>query len=127
MNSVAVLFQGNKGNRSDCAHCKPAAEQITVAHTKQQGGTMRTGNTKSIFIKGPKMKASSGGCRSRTEAATSQLSVLRKRLTQRHGRLSEPERQREERFLSREPCGKIKPEDSEHSLTDALEKPSQHW
>lgn len=50
---------------------------------------MRTGNTKSIFIKGPKMKASSGGCRSRTEAATSQLSVLRKRLTKRHRRLSE--------------------------------------
>lgn len=31
---------------------------------------------------------------------------------------------REERFSSREPCGKIKPEDS---LTDALEKHSQHW
>lgn len=28
------------------------------------------------------------------------------------------------RFLSREPCSKIKPEDSEHSLTDALEKHS---
>lgn len=35
---------------------------------------MRTENTKSILIKGLKMKASSGGCQSSTKAATTQLS-----------------------------------------------------
>lgn len=67
------------------------------------------------------MKASSVGCRSRTDAATTQLPVLRKRVSQ--GCEVQGVRDTErKRFLSREPCSKIKPEDSEHSLTDALEK-----
>lgn len=138
MESVAILFKG-KHKVTDltlltvnltlalaCCWTKTVRECM-LAHTKQQRDTMGAENTKSIFIGGPKMKASSGGCQSRTEAATTQLSVLRKGVTRRRRRLREWERQREERILSREACGKIKPGDSEHSLTDALEKHSQHW
>lgn len=83
---------------------------------------MRTENYKSIVIRGPTTKASSGGCQSRTEAATTQLSVLRKGVTHSYRRLRKRETRGEGRVRSGEPCGKIKPGDSEHSLTGALEK-----
>lgn len=73
------------------------------------------------------MKASSGGCQSSNKATTTQLSVLRNRVMQMHRRLRKREGWREERFLTSAPCSKIEPEDSEHSLTDALEKHSLHW
>lgn len=83
---------------------------------QQQRETMRSENTKSIFIRGPKMKASSGGWGSQIRATT-QISVLRKRVMQKQRRLRKREIEEEEereRILNREPCGKIKPEDSEH-------------
>lgn len=98
-----------------------------LAHTKQPADTMRTKNSESIVIRGPKTKASSGGCQSQTEAATTQLSVLRQGVTQSCRRLRKRETRGEERFRSGEPCSKIKPGDSEHSLTGALEKHSLHW
>lgn len=102
-----IIPRKTKGYRSHSSHCKPdvglhTAEQKTVCEcalvrTKQQRDTMRTENTKSIFIRGLEMKASSGGCQSRTEAATTQLSVLRKKVTVRHRRLREPEKQRKDK------------------------------
>lgn len=64
------------------------------------------------------MKASSGGWGSQIRATT-QFSVLRKRVMQKQRRLRKREIEEEEereRILNREPCGKIKPEDSEHWL-----------
>lgn len=58
------------------------------AHIQQQRDPARTENTKSIFIKGLNIKASSGGCQ--TQMATTQLSS---RVQRRHGRLREQESQ----------------------------------
>lgn len=130
-----IVLRKTKGYWSDSSHCKAdfgllaaVCECMLVRTKKQQRDTASTENTEWLFIRGPNMKESSGCChQSWTEAATTQLSVLRRRVAQRHRRLGRRERRMEERFPSREPCGEIKPEDSEHSLTDALEKHSLHW
>ncbi len=73
------------------------------------------------------MKASSGGCQSQTQAATTQLFVLKTRVTQRHEAHKARRDGERKGLLAKKPCSKIKPEDYEHSLTDVLEKHSLHW
>lgn len=105
-----ILPRKTKGYWSEFSHCKPDAGSLAAKQkkngVKQQRLTKRMENANSLFIRGRQMIASSGGCWSWTDAATTQLSVLRKRVTQRHRRLREWETQRGKGFLPEYPAAK---------------------